>query len=120
MKTVIHLLVSALAIIITAYIIPGATVTITGAIIAAIVIALINILIRPVVNIIAMPINVLTLGLFSLVINALLIMLAARVVPGFDVSGFWSAFFFGIVLALVNTGFHMLEDKEGIRRRQTI
>ncbi|HET9641552.1 MAG TPA: phage holin family protein [Candidatus Paceibacterota bacterium] len=48
----------------------------------------------------------LTLGLFSLVINALLVLLASAIVPGFAVAGFWPAFFFAIVLAIINWVFH--------------
>jgi hypothetical protein len=48
------------------------------------------------------PVNILTLGLFTLVINALLVMLAARIVPGFEVRSFMTAFWFGVVLSIVN------------------
>ena len=101
----IHWIVSAIAIGIAAYLIPGVLVTPVGALVLAVVLGIINILIRPLILLLTLPINVLTLGLFSLVINALLIMLAGMIVPGFTVDGFWSAFFFAIVLALVNAVF---------------
>lgn len=100
-------LVSAVAIGIAAYLLPGVSITPTGALIAAVVIGALNLLIRPILLLLALPITILTLGLFSLVINALLVLLAAEVVPGFSVAGFWSAFFFAIVLAVVNWVFHL-------------
>ncbi len=112
MKIFLHLIVSTIAIIIATYIIPGATVTLTSAIVLAVVLGIINAFIKPVVKFIAFPITVLTLGLFSLVINALFILLAARIVPGFSVAGFWAAFWFAIALSLINAFFGLFEDKK--------
>lgn len=104
-----HWIVSTLAIIIAAYLIPGVNVTLLGAIILAVVLAVINLFIKPVLKLLTLPLTIITLGLFSLVLNALLIMLAAMVVPGFSISGFWAAFFFGIVLALINAVFNRFD-----------
>ncbi len=112
MKLVIHLLVSTIAIIVATYIIPGATVTLGSAIVVAIVLGIINVFIKPIIKVITLPITVITLGLFSLVINALFIILAAKIVPGFVISGFWTAFFFSIVLSLINAFFGLLKDNE--------
>lgn len=101
----LHWLILAVAIGISAYLIPGVTVSPLGAIILAVVLGIINVFIKPVLFLLTLPINILTLGIFSLVINALLILLASAIVPGFSVSGFWSAFFFSIVLALVSALF---------------
>jgi putative membrane protein len=103
--SLIHWLLSALAIGIAAYLIPGVDVTLLGAIVLAVVLGLINVFIKPIISLLTLPINILTLGIFSLVINALLIMLAASFVPGFSVSGFWPAFFFAILVALVTALF---------------
>lgn len=100
-----HWLVSALAILVAAYLIPGVNVTLVGALVLAIVWALINLFIKPIITILTFPITLVTLGFFSLVVNALLIILASKFVPGFGVSGFWSAFFFAIVLSLINALF---------------
>jgi putative membrane protein len=105
--TIIHWLISAVAILVAAYLIPGIHVTLIGSIVLAIVLALINIFLKPILNILTLPLNIVTLGLFSLIVNALLIMLAGMFVPGFAVESFWSAFFFGIVLSLVNWLFGM-------------
>ncbi len=112
MKIIIHLLVSALAIIIATYIIPGVSVTPFGAVVLAVVLGIINIFIKPIVKIIALPLTIITLGLFSLVINALFIILASKIVPGFSVTDFWTAFWFSIVLSLINAFFNLFKDKE--------
>lgn len=103
--SIVHWLVSALAIGIAAYLIPGIEVTLVGALVLAVVLGIINMFIKPVIGLLTLPINIFTLGLFSLVVNALLIMLAGMIVPGFVVAGFWPAFFFGIVVALVSALF---------------
>lgn len=98
--------VSAIAILAAAYIVPGIMVTPVGAVIAAVVLGALNLFIRPILFILTLPINMLTLGLFSLVINALLVMLVSYLVPGFLVFGFWPAFFFALALSVINGVFH--------------
>ncbi|WP_054694052.1 phage holin family protein [Geotalea toluenoxydans] len=96
-------LVSALAIAVTAYLLPGVKLSgFLAAIITAGVLGLINAIIKPLLFLLTLPINILTLGLFTLVINAVLIMLTSAIVPGFSVSGFWQALLFSLVLVLVN------------------
>lgn len=106
-----HWIVAAVGIGLAAYLLPGVSVTLLGALVLAVVLGLINTLIKPLVFILTLPINIVTLGLFSLVINALLIMLAAYVVPGFSVLGFWPAFWFAILLSLINWFFNNWEKK---------
>ena len=72
------------------------------AFVAAVVFGVVNALIKPLVVILTLPINLITLGLFTLVINALLALLVAFVVPGFTIAGFWVALIFGIILTLIN------------------
>lgn len=103
--SLLHWIVTALAIGIAAYLIPGIEVTLVGALVLAVVLGIINVFLKPIINLLTLPLNILTLGLFSLVVNALLIMLAGQVVPGFTVAGFWPAFIFGIVVALVSALF---------------
>lgn len=103
-----HWIVSAIAIAISAYLLAGVTVTPLGAVVLAVVLGAINAFIKPVVKLLALPITVLTLGLFSLVINALFILLAAAIVPGFAVAGFWWALAFSVILALISAFFHLL------------
>ena len=89
---------------IVAYLFPGIKVTGFGAaLIAPIVIGLVNATIGLVLKILTFPLTLLTFGIFLLVINALMLQLASVLVPGFDVAGFWSAFFGAIVLSVVST-----------------
>jgi putative membrane protein len=111
MKIFIHWFLSALAIGIAAYIIPGITIAgVVPALVLAIVLAIINTFIKPVLKVLTLPLSIMTLGLFSLVLNTLLIMLAAAIVPGVAVSGFLAAFLFGIVLALVSATLKSFQD----------
>jgi putative membrane protein len=98
----IHWLITTIAILIAAYLLPGVTVKgFFAALVTALVLGLINTFIRPILLILTLPINILTLGLFTFVINALLIMLTSAVVPGFDVRNFWWALLFSFVLSLI-------------------
>lgn len=103
--TLFHWLVSAVAILIAAYLIPGVQVTLVGAIVLAVVLGIINVFLRPIIMFLTLPLNILTLGLFSLVVNALLIMLAGMFVPEFSVDGFWSALLFSVIVSLVTALF---------------
>ncbi len=95
----------ALALIFTAWIIPGISVAnFMTALLACVVIALINAFVKPILMLISLPINFLTVGLFTLVINALLLMLAGWLTPGLMVDGFWSAFFGAIILSILSMG----------------
>ncbi|MFZ2803994.1 MAG: phage holin family protein [Patescibacteria group bacterium] len=103
MKLVLRWLISALAVMATAYIVPGISVAnFWTALVAALVIGLINALIRPLILLLTLPINILTLGLFTLVINALLFWFASSIVKGFDVTTFTAAFLGALVYWLVS------------------
>jgi putative membrane protein len=108
-KPFLHWIVSTVAIIIAAYLIPGVTVTLVGALVLAVVLAVINLFIKPVLRLLTLPLTILTLGIFSLVLNALLVMLAAAIVPGVAISGFWAAFFFAILISLINAVFNRFD-----------
>jgi putative membrane protein len=105
MKFLVNILISALAVAITAFLIPGIQIDgIFAAVLVAGVMALLNRFVKPVLTILTMPISFLTLGLFYLVINVLMVYLAAWIVkPGFTVEGFFPALFFSIVLSVVNS-----------------
>lgn len=111
MMLFLHWLVSAIAIAIAAYLIPGVAVTPIGTLVLAVVLGIINVFLKPIIGLLTLPINIVTLGLFSLVVNALLIMLAGAIVPGFVVSGFWAAFFFSIVVSVVSAFFDLLSKR---------
>jgi len=103
MYLLVRWLLSALSVIVVAYVVPGVHVTsFWSALIAALVIGLVNALIRPLILLLTLPVNILTLGLFTLVINALMFWLAASIVKGFDVNGFAAAFWGALVYWLVS------------------
>ena len=103
MSFLINWLLSGLAIIITAYLLPGVHLSgIKAALLTAVALGLINAVIKPVLKLLTLPLTIMTLGLFSLALNALLIMLTAKLVPGFQVQGFLWALAFSLVLAVVN------------------
>ena len=99
MKLVLRLLFNAFFLLLASYLISGVVVnSFYAALITAIVLGLINALIRPVLFLLTLPINILTLGLFSFVINGLLVMFVASFVKGFSVAGFWPAVLLSIFL----------------------
>lgn len=92
-----------LSILISAYIVPGVNINgVWSALWLAIFLGLVNISLKPFLVLITLPINILTLGLFTFVINALLILLSATVIKGFEVDSFFSAMLFSILLSVVN------------------
>lgn len=95
----------ALALIFTAWVIPGIEVSsFLSAMFACVIIALINTFVKPVLQLVTLPINFLTVGLFSFVLNALLLILAGWITPGLEVEGFLSALLGSIVLSLFSIG----------------
>ena len=102
-------LISTLAVIITAYLLPGVHVrNFFAALVAALVLGIINAIIRPIFVVLTLPLTVVTLGLFLFVINALLILLTSAVVPGFEVRGFWWALLFSLVLSVISWALHKI------------
>ncbi|MFI8378522.1 phage holin family protein [Leeuwenhoekiella sp. NPDC079379] len=101
MKTLVKLILTALAVILLGYLLPGASVTsFMTALIVAVVIALLRLTVKPILVVLTLPITVLTLGIFLLVINAVIILLADYFVSGFAVDGFWWALIFSLLLSL--------------------
>ena len=97
------LVVNALAFYVVAYLVPGVTIVGWEALlVVAVVWGVLSILLKPILILLTLPINILTLGLFTFVINALLITLMSRLVAGFRVEGFGTALLAAVVLALVN------------------
>ena len=106
MGILLHWLIITLAIMVSAYLLPGVKIAgFVPALAAAVVLGLLNLVLKPILVLLTLPINILTLGLFTLVINAAIIMLATKIVTGFTVENWWWAILFGIVLGLVNSLF---------------
>lgn len=104
MDILIRLVISTLAVFVAAYILPGIKLEsgFTTALIVAVVLGLVNTFIRPILLILTIPLNILTLGLFTFVIMALMVLLVSAIVPGFTVDGFWWAMAFALVFSLIN------------------
>lgn len=106
MNFIIKLILSTIAVLITAWLLPG--VKIVGnnpfytAFILAIVLAFLNAVLKPILVFLTIPVTILTLGLFYLIINALIIVIASKLVPDFQVRGFFTPLFFSIVLSFVS------------------
>jgi len=103
-KFLLNLLISAISVFIAAYIIPGVAVEgFKAALIFAVVLGAVNVFIKPVLILLTLPITVLTLGLFTFVINISIVVFVARIVPGFEIDSLLSAVLFSFVLSLVNS-----------------
>jgi len=109
LQILINLILSGIAVFVSAYVLPGVKVDgFFTAIIVAVLLAVVNTFIKPLVLLLTLPINILTLGLFSLIINALMVVLVGAIVPGFKVDGILWALVFSIVLSLVSSVIYML------------
>ena len=119
MNFIIKLVLSTVAVLITAWLLPG--VKITGnnpfytAFILAVVLAFLNAVLKPILVFLTIPVTILTLGLFYLVINALIIILAEKLVDGFHVRGFFTALLFSLVLSFIAS---VLDALAGIKKDQ--
>jgi putative membrane protein len=115
MKLILRILLSALAVVILSKILPGVGVdTYTTAIIVAIVLSLLNFIVKPILVILTLPVTILTLGLFLLIINALIILLADNLISGFTVNSIWWALLFSLLLSFLQSILYSLlkEDKK--------
>ncbi len=111
MQFFINLLISGLAVFISSYVLPGVRVDgFLTAIIVAVFLGIANAILKPILLLLTLPINILTLGLFTFVINAVLVLLVSTIVPGFQVASFWWALIFSLVLALVSSFLHSLSQ----------
>ncbi len=109
MMLLLHWLLSAVALLVVSRIVPGFEVRGLGpALIASLVIGLLNATVGLILKIVTFPISILTLGIFLLVINGLMILLASGIVPGFHVRGFIPAFWGAVVLALLGMVFRAI------------
>ena len=103
MNFIIKLLLSALAVYLTALILPGVSIkNYVTAIAVAIVIGLLNVFLKPILILLTIPVTVITLGLFLFVINAGIILLSSYLMNGFNVDGFWWALLFSFVLSIIS------------------
>lgn len=110
MKILVNVVLRSLAVAAAAYLLPGIHVANWWtAVVVALVLGILNAILKPILVILTLPIGILTLGLFTLVINAAIVLLVAAIVPGFSVASFWWALLFGLVLSIVSSFLHWLE-----------
>lgn len=104
MNLLLRILITSVSAVFAAYILPGVEIAdFSTAIIVAFVLALLNAILKPILVILTIPITIFTFGLFLLVINAGMIMLAGHFVNGFNVEGFWWALLFSIILSIISS-----------------
>ncbi len=112
MSLIARLLINVIALLVVEYIVPGFILTdLKTAVIAAIVIGVINTYIRPILQIIALPITLITFGLGAFLVNVLMLLFAAAIVPGFEIKDFLTALIASILLTLVSWFLHKLSHK---------
>ncbi|MEK7606187.1 MAG: phage holin family protein [Patescibacteria group bacterium] len=103
MHILIKLIVTAATLLLVAYVVPGfAVASFVTALIVAVVLGLVNLIIKPIVVILTLPINIITLGLFTFVINALLLWFVASFIDGFSIDGFIPAFIGALLISVVS------------------
>jgi putative membrane protein len=112
MRLIIRLAINVFALLIVEYLVPGFVLAdISAAIVAAVVIGVVNTFIKPILQLIALPISVLTFGITAFLINVGLLWLTSRVVPGFEIASFTTAIIASIVLSLVSWFLHKLASE---------
>ncbi|MDI9480011.1 MAG: phage holin family protein [Syntrophomonadaceae bacterium] len=105
------------ALVITAVLLPGFQLTVWGAIVGSVFLGIINAVIRPFIIVLTLPLNILTLGLFTFIINALMLWLTSATIRGFDIDGFGWAILSALLLSLISFIISMFIDDEGFRFR---
>ncbi len=111
LNKIIKFIVNGFAVYATAYLLSGVTVSgFKVALIVALVLAALNILIKPILLILSLPVTILTLGLFTFIIDALMVILATKIVPGFNVDSFLTAVVFSVVMTILSYILHKLID----------
>lgn len=106
-----RLLLNALALVIVTWLFDGISATGPLAILwAALILGIVNVTLKPLVKLLTLPVNILTLGIFGLIVNALMLKVVDWFSPGFHVEGFFAAFFGGIVLAIVSAVLNAIAD----------
>lgn len=114
MKTLINIFFTTVFVLLLANLLPGVRVTGWGsALLVAVVLGLLNIFIKPILVLFTLPATIFTLGLFLLVINAIIILLCDYLVPGFDVRGFWWALLFSLILSFCQSLVSGISDNKG-------
>lgn len=106
MNLILKLILSAVAVLIVSYVLPGVYVhSFFSAVLLAIILSVLNTIVKPILIVLTIPLTIMTLGIFLLVINAIVILMADALVSGFEVDGFWWALLFSVLLSIINSFF---------------
>ncbi len=112
MNLILKIVLTAVAVLVIAHFLPGVSVVnFTSSVIVAVVLALLRVTIKPLLIILTLPVTIVTLGLFLLVINALIILLADNLIDGFQVTGFWIALLFSLILSVFESILYSFLDE---------
>lgn len=116
-KTILRVFFTAFVTLLLSYFLPGIYVeSPESALIVAVVLGLLRIFVKPLLVLLTLPVTIFTLGLFLLVVNALIILIADRLIKGFDVDGFWYALLFSVLLSMFQSAFNqILENKKNYK-----
>ncbi|MFY0601997.1 MAG: phage holin family protein [Cyclobacteriaceae bacterium] len=99
-----RLFISSLCVVLASYLLPGVYVEgFLAALVVALVLSILNVTLKPLLIILTIPLTIISLGIFLLVINAIIILIADSFVPGFSVNGFWWALLFSFILSIINS-----------------
>ena len=114
MGLLIRWLIQTAAILMASYILEGIHISgFLSAFFAAALLGILNALLRPILFILTLPINILTFGLFTFVINALLLKMVSGVIPGFEVHGFWTAIFGALIISVISAILNLVVGDSG-------
>lgn len=104
MKLIVELIIRAFVLLVTAYLVPGFHIqSYTSALIIAIVLGILNAFLKPILILLTLPFTILTLGLFTFVVNAILLIIASNIVKGFTIESFWTAIVASVVITIVGS-----------------
>jgi putative membrane protein len=118
MKFIMRILISTAAVMLTGYLLPERMVHVDGiktALLVALVLSFLNSVVKPILIVLTIPVTLISLGLFLLVINAGIILLADYFIEGFQVHGFWAALIFSLILSVINA---LFGNSDNNRNRQ--
>lgn len=123
MHVLLRIAFGTIAVLVAEYFLPGVTVNgMVTALVVAVVIALLNVLLKPILIILSLPVTILTLGLFLVIINGIIVYTADLLIDGFEVRDFWWALAFALVIGVVNTVLNALagSNDSGRKRKKTL
>lgn len=113
MNIIVRIIVTSILVMVISYLMKGIVVdSFTTALTVAVVLGLLNFFVKPILVLFTLPITIFTLGLFYLVVNAIIILLCDKLVDGFDVSSFWTALFFSIILSISQSLVYKLTESK--------